>query len=225
MSAAGRQVQGRKGKIRARSRKRSRRSVAEQHRGAIFINEVLLICIFSIAVHPEVRRPQRLLGGRPPSGKLLKHSAPSSPAPQEKRGKGESQLLLQRGCPLPSASPWASGSGSPAPRGREVGPGLGKGLRLVRHIPRSQRRRRVHTSEEEGIRRCCRREIGQACPMPRPRLESLTARKEGKQEGRQGGREAGKERVGLQGSSCTCHGIILQLPCEMDTQRVPICIK
>lgn len=150
-------------------------------------------------MHPEVRRPQRLLGGGPPSGQLLKHSAPSSPAPQEKRGKGESQLLLQRGCPLPSASPWASGSGSPAPRGREVGPGLGKGLRLVRHIPRSQRRRRVHTSEEEGVRRCCRREIGQACPMPRrdaSPLSGISDCKKGRKAGRETRREGGRKGTG-----------------------------
>ena len=50
------QARGRKGAIRAGSR-RSRHAVAEQHRAAIFVNQVLSICIFSLAAHPEVGRP------------------------------------------------------------------------------------------------------------------------------------------------------------------------
>lgn len=201
MSEEGRQVQGRKGKIRARSRRRSRRSVAEQHRGAIFMNEVLLICIFSIAVHPEVRRPQLLRGGGGiHQGRLLEGSSstlrPALPHCRKSEGKGRASSSSSGGARLPTASPWVSGSGSPAPRGREVGPGLGEGLRLVRHSPRNQGRRRAHTSEEGGVRRCCRRETVQACQSPL----SLTAREEGKQEGRQGGREAGEERGWFSGA-------------------------
>lgn len=132
MSAGGWQVQGRKGKIRARSRKRSRRSVAEQHRGAIFMKEVLLICIFSISVHPEVRRPQRLReGGGIHQGRLLEGSSSTLrlPLPHRRKseGKGRASSSSSGGAPSPLLLPGRLDQGPQPREGGKWVPGWGRG--------------------------------------------------------------------------------------------------
>ena len=186
------QARGRKGAIRAGSR-RSRHAVAEQHRAAIFVNQVLSICIFSLAAHPEVGRP----GSREEEAEFIRaafwkalHGLCAQLSHLRKsEGQGEP-------APAPAAAPPAHGF-SPAPGSEpQARRGSGKGSGEGGKAP-GVNAEGLHLGED-GVGGCRRREIGRLT-LPR---RSPSARREGRQDGRRGRREAGKERGGLRANSC-----------------------
>lgn len=206
------QVQGRKGKISARSR-RSRRSVAEQQRGAIFMNQLLLICIFSIAVHPEVGRPQLLRGGSGiHHGRLLEGSSstlrPALPTSGKARGRGEPSPPPAGAPPAPLLVP---GRLARSPQPREGGKRAG--AQASEANPQELTQRRSHLNRGRS-----RKVSSERDQTPHPSSQ-ISERKQGRKAGRETRREGGGKGTGLVYKRA--HALVTAL----SFSRVPICIE